>query len=68
MCFKFGTIQEVRENILARTLNILRPWRRKEGYGTLSYTLEGKWDSIAKQMVARFSKKRVTQYSRASVL
>ena len=28
MCFKFGTIQEVRENILARTLNILRPWRR----------------------------------------
>ena len=31
MCFKCGTIQEVRENILARTLNILRPWRRKEG-------------------------------------
>ena len=46
MCFKFRTSQEVRENIVARTLNILRPWRRKEMHGTLSYTPEGKWDSI----------------------
>ena len=46
MYFKFRASQEVRENILARTLNILRLWRRKEMHGTLSYTPEGKWDSI----------------------
>ena len=30
MHFKFRTSQEVREEILARTLDIHRPWRRKE--------------------------------------
>ena len=29
-CFKFRTSQEVREEILARTLDIPRPWRCKE--------------------------------------
>ena len=28
--FEFRTGQELREEILARTLGILRPWRRKE--------------------------------------
>ena len=46
------------------------PGDEKKWYGTLSYTPEGKWDSIAAEMVGHFKKKKkpVTQYSRASVL
>ena len=48
--------QGVCEEILARTLDIPRPWRRIRWYGTLSYTPEGTWDSIASQKVERFKK------------
>ena len=49
MYSKFQTSQDLRGEILTRTLDILRP-----RYGTLSNTLEGKLDSIATQMVERF--------------
>ena len=51
MHVEFRTSRELREEILARTLVILRPKRRTKWHGTLSYTLEGKWDSIAAEMV-----------------
>ena len=34
------------------------PESKKKWYGTLSYTSEGKWDSIATEMVGRFKKNR----------
>ena len=54
MCVEFRTSQELREEVLARTLDILRPGDDKKWYGTLSYTREGKWDSTNTQMVERF--------------
>ena len=36
----------------------LSPGDEKKRYGTLSYTLEGKWDSIATQMMERFKESR----------
>ena len=52
--FKFRTSQELREEILARTWTFLGPGDGKKGYGTLSDTPEGKWDSTATKMVERF--------------
>ena len=46
--FRILNSQEVCEETLAKTLEIPRPW-----YGPPSYTPEGKWDSIATQMVER---------------
>ena len=51
MCFKFRKSHEVREEILARTLDIPRPWRRNE----MGRNSEGKWDSTATQMVERLN-------------
>ena len=57
MHFEFRTSRELREEIPARTLVILRPRRRTKWHGTLSYTLEGKWDSIAAEMMGLFLRK-----------
>ena len=43
--FEFGKSHGIREEILARTLDVLGPGSEKKWYGTLSYTPEGKWDS-----------------------
>ena len=42
------------EEILAGTQDVHRSWRLRKWYGTFSYTLEGKRDSTATQMVERF--------------
>ena len=55
-CILNSENQGVCEEILARTLDIPRPWRRIGWYGTLRYTPEGTWDSIASLMVERFKK------------
>ena len=49
MHYKFRTSQELREEILARTLGDEKKW-----YGTLSCTPKGQWDSSATQLVERF--------------
>ena len=65
MYFKFRTSQEFRGEILARTLDIPRPGTKRSGTELSGTHVEGKWDSIAAQMVERF-KETGHQYSRAS--
>ena len=56
--------QDVREEILAGTLDVPRPWRRKEG----NYKPEGKWNSIASQMVQRYKETGHPVFTSASAL
>ena len=50
---KFLTSQELHGDIHAGALDILGPGIDRKWYGTLSYSLEAKWDSIATRMVGR---------------
>ena len=51
--FAFRKGQDEREEILARPLDVSRSWRRKEVCGKAKYFPEGKWNSVASQMVLR---------------
>ena len=52
--FEVSKSQGIREEILAGTLDVSWSWRRKEVVRNSSFTLEGKWDSTATEMVERF--------------
>ena len=71
MFFKFRTSQELREEILARTLDIPRPWRRKEIVCN-SWRWTHKWWNHSKRPIVKcsratvlwvveFSKERITE-------
>ena len=68
MYFWFSQGQDVREEILAGTLDVLRPWRRKEAVWKLQLQSWGKLDSIASQMVQWFKERGHPVFASASAL
>ena len=62
------TSQELHKKIPSWTLVIPGPRRRrKKWYGTHTYKLDGKWNSIAEEMVEHFKEKLDTQYSEVAM-
>ena len=66
--FKFKQSQDKRNEVLARTLDIPRLVDSKKWYESHNYKPEGKWDSVASQMVQRFKETGYPVFKSASAL
>ena len=68
--FEFRKSQDIRDKMLAWTLDVSRSWRREEVVwsSSLLYTPEGKWDSTTTQMVERFKDPGIPVFKSISAL
>ena len=66
--FDFRKSQDVREEILAGTLEVPRSWRREEVAWKVQKNPEGKWNSVASQMTQRVKESSHQVFSSASAL
>ena len=68
MYFKFRTSQKYATRFSRGQWTFIGPGDEKKWYGTLSFTPEGKWDSIATQMVERFKETGLPVFQNISTL